>query len=85
MYVSIYIIRRIVLDFLTHTEQEECMERSGIMGRDEHKSGGKNAKSLPQTPKNQKRSASEMNEEIAKEIAELNKEVKKQIINKINK
>ena len=44
------------------------------MGRDEHTKGGKNAKSLPQTPKNQKLSASQMREEISKELAALNTE-----------
>lgn len=38
------------------------------MGRDEHAKGGKNAASLPQTPKNQKLSASEMRAEIAREL-----------------
>lgn len=37
------------------------------MGRDEHTKGGKNAASLPQTPKNQKLSASDMRAEMARE------------------
>ena len=52
----------------------KCIERSVSMGRDEHTKGGKNAKSLPQTPKNQKLSASQMREEISKELAALNTE-----------
>lgn len=36
------------------------------MGRDEHAKGGKNASSLPLTPKKQKLSASEMREEMAR-------------------
>ena len=46
------------------------------MGRDEHKTGSKNANSLPQTPKNQKLSASQMTEEIAQELAALDAAVK---------
>ncbi|WP_199562859.1 hypothetical protein [Sporosarcina sp. BI001-red] len=38
------------------------------MGRDEHTKGGNNAASLPQTPKNQKLSASEMRAEMAREL-----------------
>lgn len=41
------------------------------MGRDEHTTGGKNSSSLPQTPKKQKLSASQMREEMAREIAQL--------------
>ncbi|MFD1206865.1 MULTISPECIES: hypothetical protein [Sporosarcina] len=43
------------------------------MGRDEHKTGGNNSNSLPQTPKKQKISPKNMMEEIAKEFAELKK------------
>ncbi|AMQ05591.1 MULTISPECIES: hypothetical protein [Sporosarcina] len=41
------------------------------MGRDDNKTGGNNARSLPQTPKNQKIKPGDMNEEIAREFAEL--------------
>jgi|GEM_PF-5593653 len=41
------------------------------MGRDEHTTGGRNSSSLPQTPKKQKLSASQMREEMAREIAQL--------------
>ncbi|MEK3934946.1 hypothetical protein MKY41_06455 [Sporosarcina sp. FSL W7-1349] len=41
------------------------------MGRDEHTTGGKNSRSLPQTPKNQKIQPKKMTEEIANEFAEL--------------
>lgn len=46
------------------------------MGRDEHKTGGKNASSLPQTPKKQKLSASEMREEISRELDAIDTAVK---------
>jgi len=41
------------------------------MGRDDNKTGGNNARSLPQTPKNQKIKPGDMNEEIAREFDEL--------------
>jgi len=41
------------------------------LGRDDNKTGGNNARSLPQTPKNQKIKPGDMNEEIAREFAEL--------------
>lgn len=41
------------------------------MGRDDNKTGGNNARSLPQTPKNQKIKPADMNEEIAREFDEL--------------
>lgn len=41
------------------------------MGRDDHKGSGNNAKSLPQTPKNQKIPPSKMKEEISMELTEL--------------
>lgn len=41
------------------------------MGRDEHKTGGNNSSSLPQTPKNQKIRPGDMAAEIAEEFAEL--------------
>lgn len=47
------------------------------MGKDEHKTGGNNTRSLPQTPKNQKIKPKDMQEEIAKEFAELRKDRKK--------
>lgn len=47
------------------------------MGRDEHTKGSNNAKSLPQTPKNQKIKPKDMQEEIAKEFAELRQSKKK--------
>ena len=46
------------------------------MGRDEHSKGGKNAASLPQTPKNQKLSASDMRAEIARELDNIESLVK---------
>ncbi|MDW0111996.1 MULTISPECIES: hypothetical protein [Sporosarcina] len=47
------------------------------MGKDEHKTGGNNASSLPQTPKNQKIKPKDMQEEIAKEFAELRQDRRK--------
>ncbi|MBB4826192.1 hypothetical protein HNO89_003429 [Sporosarcina luteola] len=48
------------------------------MGRDNHNNKtGKNSRSLPQTPKNQKISSNDMKEEIASEMAELH-QAKKQ-------
>lgn len=47
------------------------------MGRDEHAKGGKNAASLPQTPKNQKLSASEMRAEMARELDSIETLVKR--------
>lgn len=41
------------------------------MGRDDNKTGGNNARSLPQTPKNQKIKPADMKEEMAREFAEL--------------
>jgi hypothetical protein len=41
------------------------------MGRDEHKTGGNNSSSLPQTPKNQKIKPGNMAAEMAEEFAEL--------------
>lgn len=41
------------------------------MGRDEHKGGSKNSKSLPQTPKNQKIQPDQMKEEISMELSEI--------------
>ena len=41
------------------------------MGRDDNKTGGNNARSLPQTPKNQKIKPGDMKEEMAREFAEL--------------
>jgi hypothetical protein len=41
------------------------------MGRDDNKTGGNNAGSLPQTPKNQKIKPGDMKEEMAREFAEL--------------
>lgn len=46
------------------------------MGRDEHAKGGKNAASLPQTPKKQKLSASEMRAEIARELDDIEASIK---------
>ena len=47
------------------------MKGGVTMGRDDNKTGGNNARSLPQTPKNQKIKPADMNEEIAREFAEL--------------
>lgn len=52
------------------------------MGRDEHAKGGKNAASLPQTPKNQKLSASEMRAEMARELDNIELHMKQQKQNK---
>lgn len=41
------------------------------MGRDDHKGSGNNAKSLPQTPKNQKITPDKMKEEISIELSEI--------------
>lgn len=41
------------------------------MGRDDKKGTSNNAKSLPQTPKNQKIKPGDMKEEVAREFAEL--------------
>lgn len=43
------------------------------MGRDDHKGASNNAKSLPQTPKNQKIKPGNMKEEMSRELAELTK------------
>jgi hypothetical protein len=47
------------------------MKGAVTMGRDDNKTGGNNARSLPQTPKNQKIKPSDMKEEMAREFAEL--------------
>lgn len=47
------------------------------MGRDEHKTGGKASRSLPQTPKQQKIAPEKIQEETAKEFAELRRPKKK--------
>ena len=41
------------------------------MGRDEHKTGGNNSRSLPQTPKNQLIKPTDMATEFAEEFGEL--------------
>lgn len=46
-----------------------------MMGRDDKVGSSNNARSLPQTPKNQKIKPSAMKEEVAREFAELRKKV----------
>ena len=48
------------------------------MGRDDHKGSSKNAKSLPQTPKNQTIQPNKMKEEISMELAEIGNRTAKQ-------
>ena len=45
------------------------------MGRDDKKGSSNNARSLPQTPKNQKIKPSDMKEEVAREFAELKNKI----------
>lgn len=47
------------------------------MGRDDKVGKSNNAKSLPQTPKNQKISPKDMKEEVAREFLELRRKVKR--------
>lgn len=47
-----------------------------MMGRDDKKGTSNNARSLPQTPKNQKIKPSDMKEEVAREFAELKQKVR---------
>ncbi|WP_432359889.1 YfhD family protein [Sporosarcina sp. UB5] len=61
----------------SHSMGDSKLKGATVMGRDEHKTGGNNTRSLPQTPKKQKIKPSEVKEEIAKEFAELRKAKKK--------
>lgn len=64
-------IEIMVLSHSRRNKHEEVLQ----LGRDDKKGTSNNAKSLPQTPKNQKIKPGDMKEEVAREFADLKKKV----------